>query len=133
MIDEFSLLLFVYGSLRRGCSTGAHHRYLDSATWVASGRVRGKLYRVDTYPGLIPDGGEHWVAGEIYQLSDWQALVRLDDYEGCGDHHPEPREYRREKVLVELSSGASLETWGYYYNWQIDEGLLIRSGDFLNP
>jgi gamma-glutamylcyclotransferase (GGCT)/AIG2-like uncharacterized protein YtfP len=126
------ILLFVYGTLRRGCSSGAHHRYLVSASLVATGRVRGKLYRLETYPGLVPDG-EHWVHGEVYQLPDLQALASMDEYEGCAGRYLEPREYRREKITVELPDGGSLETWCYYYNWRTDSLGLIQSGDFLNP
>jgi gamma-glutamylcyclotransferase (GGCT)/AIG2-like uncharacterized protein YtfP len=46
-------LLFVYGTLRRGCGSVEAQRLHAQATWLGQGRVRGRLYRVDWYPALV--------------------------------------------------------------------------------
>jgi len=54
---------------------------MAGAVLVASAAVRGRLYRIDWYPGVIldPEAGE--VMGEIYDVSDPQ-FGALNEYEG---------------------------------------------------
>lgn len=102
-----------------------------AASFVGSARVRGVLYRVDDYPGIVLDPGAGWVVGELYLLRDPAVLGRLDAYEGAGTDDPEPREFRRVRTTVEPLAGAPLSAWVYEYG-RPTEGLpVIASGDFL--
>lgn len=114
--------LFVYGTLRSG--SGNHFAQLLEAAsdFVATGRVRGSLYRIAHYPGWVEDS-DGWVQGEIRQPRDSGALLReLDEYEG--------EEYRRVLRVVETAD-ASRECWVYLFEASIEDKTRIFSGDWL--
>jgi gamma-glutamylaminecyclotransferase len=76
-----STLLFVYGTLKRGCS---NHRYLASQTFVGLARtVPGfRLYDLGGYPGIAQKSDDtDGVVGEVW-LVDAAALAELDRFEG---------------------------------------------------
>lgn len=125
--------IFVYGTLRRACTTGAHQTYLASAKFVGNAKVRGNLYRVSYYPALVLDDSAGWVLGEVYQLASYEQLQRLDVYEECSYPSQPDQEYQRKKVDVITNSGAALSVWIYSYQHAISDLELIASGDFLNP
>lgn len=87
-----NVLLFVYGTLKRGCS---NHRQMAGCTFVAEANTRPgfQLYDVGGYPGLVavlddPDS----VLGEVWSV-DAAALERLDRFEGVDEGL-----YRRETI-----------------------------------
>ncbi|HWV14181.1 MAG TPA: gamma-glutamylcyclotransferase family protein [Cellvibrio sp.] len=136
-MPQNNLLLFVYGTLRRDCPTGAHRQYLQGAKWRWPAKIRGSLFLVDYYPGLALEeaiGGDdtsHWVKGEIYQLENTAQLERLDDYEGCASDSPRPHEYQRRLVEVLLPDEQVLTVWAYIYIGDLTRLPRIPSGDFL--
>lgn len=84
-------LLFVYGTLKRGCS---NHRWLAGETFIGPARtVPGfRLYDLGGFPALAPypedrDG----VAGEVWSVGP-AALAELDRFEGVheGLYHRAP-------------------------------------------
>jgi gamma-glutamylaminecyclotransferase len=87
-----STLLFVYGTLKRGCS---NHQHLADQTFLGLARtVPGyRLYDLGGYPAIVaqadaPDG----VVGEVWSVND-EALERLDRFEGVHEGL-----YRRETL-----------------------------------
>ncbi|RMG33168.1 MAG: gamma-glutamylcyclotransferase [Gammaproteobacteria bacterium] len=107
--------LFVYGTLMR---RGSMHRLLDGeADLLGRGWVRGRLYRVADYPGLVAGGGPaDRVWGELYRLrGPGRVLARIDAYEGCASSEPRPHEYRRQRLSVHLEDGRIVPAWGYVY------------------
>lgn len=87
-----SSLLFVYGTLKRGCS---NHGQLAGQTFVGIARTQPgfSLYDVGGYPGLVAQAGDRdGVSGEIWSVSE-TGLLRLDDFEGVHEGL-----YRREPV-----------------------------------
>ena len=117
-------LVFVYGSLRRG-SVGAMSVRFPEATYVAAGKVRGSLYDLGEYPGLVLDGEASFVTGEVYEVND-DTLSRLDTFELTSD-------YRRKRVEVEHGSERT-DCWIYVP--ERDAGFfrdraLIASGDWI--
>lgn len=125
--------IFVYGTLRRACTTGAHHTYLAGAEFIGSAKVRGNLYRVSYYPALVLDDAAGWVLGEVYRLNSHEQLQRLDVYEECSYPSLPDQEYQRKKIAVVTDMGASLTAWIYSYQHPIAGLETIASGDFLNP
>lgn len=125
--------IFVYGTLRRACSTGAHHIYLAGAEFIDNATVNGTLFRVSYYPALVLDNLAGKVLGEVYKLKSTEQLIQLDAYEEC-DHPAQPdQEYQRQKIDLSTTSGIALSAWIYSYQ-HASEGLeVIASGDFLNP
>jgi gamma-glutamylcyclotransferase (GGCT)/AIG2-like uncharacterized protein YtfP len=125
--------IFVYGTLRRACTTGAHQTYLANAEFVGSANVRGSLYRVSYYPALVLDDSADWVLGEVYRLSSNEQLQRLDAYEECTYPSLPDQEYQRKQITVITDKGTSLMAWIYSYQHPIAGLEKISSGDFLNP
>lgn len=114
-------MVFVYGTLRGG---GSNHFRMDGAEFVAAGMVKGRLYHIDWYPGLVPDGNAGEVLGEVYQVSAG-ILDELDRFEGS--------EYRR--VRVEVNCGGNhrspFSAWLWEWLGPCAENQRIASGDWL--
>lgn len=89
--------VFVYGTLRRGGCNDIT-RLKPSPQWLGCAVVRGTLYRLGRYPGLLLLGPDT-VVGEVYAIT--AALeARLDAIEGI---RPGPEdEYHKREVDVEL-------------------------------
>jgi len=78
--------VFVYGSLKTG---GYFSKKFDSyrrGVWEA--RVKGILYDLGSYPGLVL-GGENYVYGELHYYDSLQEVIRelnwIEGYRGRGD------------------------------------------------
>ena len=100
--------VFVYGTLKRG---GSNHRYLQGQTFIAPATtVPGyRLYRLDGYPGMVPDPAHsHGVHGEIWEV-DAAGLAALDELEGVAENL-----YRRAPVpLAAPYQAIHVETYLY--------------------
>lgn len=116
-------MVFVYGTLRRG---GSNHFRMAHARFVAEGAVRGKLYRIDWYPGFVADENAGLVKGEIFR-ADGATMAELDEFEGG--------EYRRVKIAVEVGEGigaeAVLVAWIWEWLGEAREDRRIVSGDWI--
>lgn len=101
-------LLFVYGTLKRR-PTGRHHALLRAARFVSGGSVRGDLYDLGSYPGLVrAPHTDRRVVGEVYELPSEgidRMLHELDAYEGD--------EYIRARVYVTLPKAGRRAAWTY--------------------
>lgn len=126
-------LIFVYGTLRPGCTTGAHKIYLAGATFIAPAKIKGRLYKVSYYPALVVDEFADWVIGEVYQLVSSEQLAALDAYEECTYPAQPEQEYQRREVEVLTDAGEYLSVWVYAYQHASAHLQFIASGDFLNP
>jgi len=98
--------VFVYGTLRRGELRDINH-LRPAPAFVGMASVRGVLYNLGSYPGLLL-GGEGWVTGEVYAIS-MKLERQLDTIE---EVWPEPTgEYTKREVRVQLpQSGAQAES-----------------------
>ena len=77
-------LLFVYGTLKRGCS---NHGQLAGQTFVGAARTAPgfSLFDLGGYPGIAPCAADrNGVAGEVWSV-DPAALARLDAFEGVAE------------------------------------------------
>lgn len=85
------MLLFVYGSLKRGAR---HHDELSEGRFLDTARTapRYSLCSHGEYPGLV--SGADVVSGELYEVTP-ELLKRLDEFEGC------PEYFRRAKIALE--------------------------------
>jgi gamma-glutamylcyclotransferase (GGCT)/AIG2-like uncharacterized protein YtfP len=125
-----SALLFVYGTLRLGFDGPMALWLRGVATVVGPATAQGALYRVESYPGFVP-GNRGAVTGELFALPDPAVLLaRLDEYEECAAHFPEPHEYRRALVTVQGTDGP-VEAWTYIYARDVVGLERIEGGDFL--
>ncbi len=75
-----SPLLFVYGTLKRGC---CRDHYLQNAKFIADAKTVASylLYDCGEYPGLIYDSSGQSIDGELYEISE-ETWAILDEVEG---------------------------------------------------
>lgn len=128
-----STKLFVYGTLRRACRSGAHNRYLASADFLGEAKLQAKLFRISYYPAIVLTCEDSWVQGEVYKLPDEAELHALDAYEECAVPPVDGQEYIRIAADVVLATGEQIRAWTYVYNRPTETLELIASGDFLQP
>ncbi|MDR9410295.1 MAG: gamma-glutamylcyclotransferase family protein [Balneolaceae bacterium] len=126
-------LIFVYGSLRKDFSSPASEVLENHAEYVGEAIFRGKLYKIDWYPGVVPsDDPGDCVIGEVYKIIDRaEVFSKLDRYEGCSRSDPKPHAFVRMKKSVILSNSTSVEAWIYLYTQQVTDKEEIASGDYL--
>jgi len=118
--------LFVYGTLRRGYDHEFARLLAATARFVGAAQVRGRIYKVAAYPGLVlSDDAAEQVRGDVFELNDPDETLRvLDEYEGS--------EYRRVAVTARLlDAGRTVDAWAYIYSSDVTGKPLILSGDFL--
>ncbi|WP_030538307.1 MULTISPECIES: gamma-glutamylcyclotransferase family protein [Sphingobium] len=122
--------LFVYGTLRPGCDGPEAQWLMSVAHHAGPAAARGRLYRAGDYPGFVP-GPDGVVAGDLFLLPDDPAVLnRIDEYEECAAHFPQPWEYRRERLTVHAGDGP-VQAWAYVYARDVSALQWIESGDFL--
>ncbi len=90
------------------------------ATFVAEGRVRGRLLDLGPYPGLID--GRRTVRGEVYRIDTPEVLPALDREEGYN--------FDRRPATVTLGSGRRALAWAYWYRGPQHRAVPIPDGDF---
>ena len=115
-------LVFVYGTLRRG-GVRAMPDLFPGARFVGGGSVRGRLYDLGEYPGLLLDEAGSAVTGEVYEVDD-EILRQLDEIEATTF-------YSRRQVGASLDDGRRA-CWVYVYDAESHPGrTLIASGDWI--
>jgi gamma-glutamylcyclotransferase (GGCT)/AIG2-like uncharacterized protein YtfP len=105
--------LFVYGTL---LSTAGHPmgaRLGREGERLGDAAMRGRLYSLGPYPGLVETPGLERVWGEVFRLFDpASTLAWLDAYEGLGE--PDAC-YRRVERAARLNSGKRVLSFVYLY------------------
>jgi gamma-glutamylcyclotransferase (GGCT)/AIG2-like uncharacterized protein YtfP len=117
------LTLFVYGTLRSPAQNPFAILLRSRAVLLGLARVRGVLYHLGEYPGLVVSNAAGWVRGEVYRLTDEQLLIELDEYEGSS--------FERVSVDALLDSGATERCWAYVYRGDVSDRAVIPSGDYF--
>jgi gamma-glutamylcyclotransferase (GGCT)/AIG2-like uncharacterized protein YtfP len=115
-------LIFVYGSLRRGCA-GAMSIRFPGSKFIAEATVSGSLYDLGAYPGLLLNESSSSVTGEVYEVDD-ELLNKLDEFEASTN-------YCRRQVEISLGTDRKVG-WTYepdpeFYSLR----TLIPSGDWI--
>jgi gamma-glutamylcyclotransferase (GGCT)/AIG2-like uncharacterized protein YtfP len=128
-------LLFVYGTL---LSTAGHPmgtRLRREATPVGPGTVRGRLYSLGRYPGLVEaDGAGSLVHGELYALKTPAVTLKwLDAYEGIVPGRAEESPYERVVRPVRPISGQTVNAWVYLYRKSVKLHPEIEDGRWTGP
>lgn len=121
--------LFVYGTLRRGWRHPNARRLAREAVWLGRARMRGSLWRVADYPGLVARGGGQ-VTGDLYRVRSAASFAWLDAYEMCGADDPEPHPYRRAEVTVRCG-GRTLGAATYLWVAPVRGRRRVAGGDWL--
>jgi gamma-glutamylcyclotransferase (GGCT)/AIG2-like uncharacterized protein YtfP len=115
-------LVFVYGSLRRG-GANAMSQLFPQTQFIGDAKVRGNLYDLGEYPGLLLNESNSFVIGEVYEVDD-ELLNTLDHFEASSDY------WRKQ---VEISFGAESRVgWTYEPNAALcSDRKAIQSGDWI--
>jgi gamma-glutamylcyclotransferase (GGCT)/AIG2-like uncharacterized protein YtfP len=121
--------LFVYGTLRRASPHPMARLLERRGRFLGESRVPGKLFDLGRFPGMVPcDAKEGTVAGDVYELTDPEALAELDRYENA--ESPLPAFFERALTPVTLSDGVTVDAWVYWYRGYVDERQRVASGDY---
>ena len=125
------MLIFVYGTLRRGAS---NHALLANAEFISTTRTQARYELVDMggYPALL-EGGRDAIVGELYEI-DEVLTKALDEFEEV------PELYRRSTIQLDPEAQRDRRDQlvpfadGYLMMPQISGGApRIESGDWLDP
>ncbi|CAN5244530.1 gamma-glutamylcyclotransferase [soil metagenome] len=136
-MKEDQYYLFVYGSLREGFHHPAHEYISRYFSFVAKGKIRGKLSDMGAYPAATPAEEAGFITGELYVIRNpeefkW-AIEQLDEYEGLFPEEDEGEKilFRREMTAVLIDNGEVRNAWVYWYNGDVSGRPVIESGDLL--
>jgi gamma-glutamylcyclotransferase (GGCT)/AIG2-like uncharacterized protein YtfP len=113
-----AMRLFVYGTLhpeRAPVEIAEVARRLRS---LGKARVRGALYDLGEYPGVVMGPQDRGVVqGEVFLLpEDDDTLARMDAYEGFDVGDLAGSLFVRREVRARMEDGAELVCWIYLYN-----------------
>lgn len=126
--------LFCYGTLLRDTAAASMSAVVRRLPRLAVATVRGCLYDLGSYPGLIlsddliDDDGDSVVRGEIVAVQSASDWLRLDAYEGVDHARPQRSLYNRIRTTATTASGDKVECWVYVYNREIKHAAKIDSG-----
>lgn len=117
--------LFVYGTLLKHFDHEVIRPLAPYLQHSGSGLVKGRLYDMGSYPGLVEDPNGYDVYGEIYRVTEPQRVfAELDEYEGS--------EYIRRKMMVRSSDNEQIRCWVYLYQDALKpKHKEIINGDYL--
>jgi gamma-glutamylcyclotransferase (GGCT)/AIG2-like uncharacterized protein YtfP len=124
--------LFAYGTLRRGFAPDTLAGLVAGFDWEGEASVRGRLYDLGAYPGVVldPTGG-HRVHGEVARFDAEAALWELlDGYEGADARHPGARLFRRVRCDAQRAEGGFARVWLYEYARDPGAAALLPDGRY---
>lgn len=127
-MDSESQLIFVYGTLRGG---GCNHFRMAGAVRVGAGILRGRIYRIAWYPGLVLDPAGDEVQGELYWVK-MDHLAALDAFEGLAEGRTEGLEYRRVTASVIAEDANKFSAWVWEWRGATSEKDRISEGNWLS-
>ena len=109
-------LLFIYGTLHpdrtpREIATAAR-RLIP----VGPATIRGRLYNLGEYPGVILNPTGPLVSGELFTVPDAATLAALDAYEDFRPADPANSLFLRIETTATSPDGSAHLCWVYTYN-----------------
>lgn len=108
--------LFIYGTLHPDRAPDEIAEAARRLQPFGPAALRGRVYNLGDYPGLVLDPAGGLVQGEVFILPDEPTLAQLDAYE---DFRPDDREgslFLRTSATVTMQDGSQLLCWVYVYN-----------------
>ena len=133
-MNNETLYLFVYGSLRSGFQHPAYQYLSKYFHLTGKAKVKGKLYDKVEYCVAVATGEERFIIGELYEVNSpaefSYAIGQLDDYEGLLVEEGEKALFKRELVTA-YCNGREYDSWIYLFNDSIAGLSEIETGDVL--
>lgn len=127
--------LFAYGTLTPGHEPACIADLVARFRPIGSATLRGILYDLGSYPGLVVDGNAgRDVPGFLLELPDEPILLRrLDAYEGFDPVTPSASLFRRVTASATLlATGEQVECQVYVYNRPTGRERVIADGGWLD-
>jgi very-short-patch-repair endonuclease/gamma-glutamylcyclotransferase (GGCT)/AIG2-like uncharacterized protein YtfP len=123
-------LLFVYGTLVPGLEPAPMSDIVRQMTRVGPATIRGRLYDLGPYPGVLLDDGDALVKGKLVRVPPdcWQ---RLDRYEACPLPDSSDGLFRRIRTTATRDVGQPVVCWVYVYNRDVTRATLVEGGCWL--
>ena len=109
-------ILFIYGTLhpdRAPAEVAAFARRLKP---IGPATIRGHLYNLGSYPGVILDSAAPPIPGELFAVPDAETLAALDVYEDFRPDDPSNSLFLRQRTIATLEDGTQQACWVYTYN-----------------
>jgi gamma-glutamylcyclotransferase (GGCT)/AIG2-like uncharacterized protein YtfP len=124
--------LFLYGTLLPELARPALAAHVARLTPLGPATVRGRLYDLGPYPGLILDAIPAGpVAGELFALPADPAVLRaLDEYEGYDPTGPAACLFRRVECEATVPGGGTVPCWVYVYAGDVSRAEPVAGGDY---
>jgi gamma-glutamylcyclotransferase (GGCT)/AIG2-like uncharacterized protein YtfP len=119
--------LFAYGTLIPGCEPKAMNAVCSRLTVVGEGTVRGTLYDLGAFPGVIE--GDGIVHGIVLRVPP-HAWPAMDAYEGCPITGGDEGLFRRVMTRATLADGRAVDCWVYVYALDVRGRHSVPSGDW---
>jgi gamma-glutamylcyclotransferase (GGCT)/AIG2-like uncharacterized protein YtfP len=112
------ILLFIYGTLHPDRAPADIADVARSLDFVSSGTLRGRLYDLGDYPGLILDDTPDapTISGDIFAVPDGQTLAAIDTYEQFRPADPSNSLFDRTHAIVTLADGSQQSCSVYVYS-----------------
>jgi gamma-glutamylcyclotransferase (GGCT)/AIG2-like uncharacterized protein YtfP len=129
--------LFVYGTLMSKYGKNPFRSELaEFSSYYAEAKVKGKLYMIEDYPGLVPNevGEDYFTFGEVFIINNTQSLFKvLDVYEDYYENFEKDSLYLRKKIeIFDLQNNPIGIAHTYFYNKPVELPNFIRNGCFLS-
>jgi gamma-glutamylcyclotransferase (GGCT)/AIG2-like uncharacterized protein YtfP len=128
--------LFVYGTLMTTAEGAFGQAARSRLGWDQPDRltatVRGHIYELGKYPGLVPAEGADVVHGQLMRLADpLRTLSWLDEYEEISTVPGADNDYARELLDVTVDGGPTLSAWVYIYRKPLAGLQRVTGGRWL--
>lgn len=126
--------LMVYGTLHPRLAPERLSDITGRMKLVGPATVRGRLYSLGRFPGLVLDPAGRLVHGYVFELPPGpEVLTRLDRYEGYEASMPDRSLFVRVSCEPLDALGGSLSAWVYVYNQPLDGAAEVASGNWIDP
>ncbi|HYH84697.1 MAG TPA: gamma-glutamylcyclotransferase family protein [Pyrinomonadaceae bacterium] len=124
--------IFIYGTLLPEYAPDEIAGIVRQLRRVGSGCVRGRLYDLGNYPGVILDASSRTkVRGHLFALPDGKRVLRaLDSYEDFKPDDVKNSLFVRKRTTATLDDGRKVECWVYVYNRDPSSAPLVSGGDY---
>ena len=123
-------LLFVYGTLLPGMEPPAMSNLVRQFTLLGPATIRGRLYDIGPYPGVLLDD-DGIVRGQLVQVPSLDLWQRLDRYEACPLPNSADGLFRRVTTKATRDGASPIECWVYVYNRDLTGATLVEGGCWL--
>ncbi len=129
------VLLFVYGTLRKGSGHLMAERLASEATYVGDASVEGTLYDTGRFPACVAaETPADRVHGDVWAINADSAndvLAMLDQYEGYAPDARFGSLFVRVRMKIAFGDGSAEQAWMYRYEQPVQGGRRVASGDWL--